>query len=277
MSRQNLFTINVESEKVIDFDEFVLRQESEALQQKRKELNDRFRSALYKRIGKSALIALIPFLAVILAVGCLIIAADVYFNSGTIPYVLSVLALVLLFIAGVSFVISRKHQNTSELDSNIEFVDDEYGVYNDLVKQELSVPTAAATVDLFVNIYSQNNTKPREIYATDTADVFEENGKLCFRYESVVIGFPISEIEGVVRLNERIAFDSWTKDSSYDSQDYMSYEIQKHTVDKYDEHYSMMGYYSLRLTHADRPYEILIPLYDIAPIMKILKTEPINQ
>ena len=57
----------------------------------------------------------------------------------------------------------------------------------------------------------------------------------------------------------------------------MQYHIEKKELDKYDEYYTMEGYYSLRLSHLDRDFEVMIPLYDIEPLLDILKIDPIEE
>lgn len=277
MSRKNMFTINIDSDSVIDFDELVLRKESREMAQKRKALDDRLSLAMHQSIRKRLVLDIIPFIAVMIAVACIVASIYEYLNSHSLPIIPSVLALAFLFVASVSFVMSLKRNKKNEMDGGIKLVDDEYGVYNELVKKELGVPEDAKAVEIFTNMYSQNDAKLGEVYTNDTANVFEEDGKLCFHYGSAVLGFPMLEIEGVVKIDDTVTFDSWGKDIPYDRGNYMQYKIKKNKVDGYVENYSMTGYYSLRFTHFDTPFEIVIPLYDIDSILEILKTEPITE
>ncbi|MBE6589561.1 MAG: hypothetical protein E7643_05215 [Ruminococcaceae bacterium] len=277
MARENLFKINVDDDSVIDFEEFILRRESDELAAKRKELSQRLETTLEKTVKKGLLLFLVPFVSLMIGVLCVILTLEGYFEDGTVSP-LPVLAAILFFcVAAVTYIVYRRHSKKEELDTDLDSVGNEYTTLNDRSRAELNIPENAPAIEIFTDMYSADDDEKNSVYSNDEATVFEENGILCFYYGSAVIGVPISEIEAVVKSDGSVSFEFWNKDIPYNRGDYMQYKIEKHKVDEYDENYSMTGYYSIRFTHSGTPFEIIVPLYDITPVLAILKTEPITE
>jgi len=208
---------------------------------------------------------------------CVILTLEGYFEDGTVSP-LPVLAAILFFcVAAVTYIVYRRHSKKEELDTDLDSVGNEYTTLNDRSRAELNSPENAPAIEIFTDMYSADDDEKNSVYSNDEATVFEENGILCFYYGSAVIGVPISEIEAVVKSDGSVSFEFWNKDIPYNRGDYMQYKIEKHKVDEYDENYSMTGYYSIRFTHSGTPFEIIVPLYDITPVLAILKTEPITE
>ena len=189
----------------------------------------------------------------------------------------TIAAILLFFVAAVLFIRNRKAQNSQKPDEELNDIDEKFGVLNELVKKDLKVPEDAKELEIFTNMYFENDKEDRQKYTGDTAYVFEEDGKLCFWYGSVVLGILVSRIEAVVKVNEKVKFDCWIKDEPYDSGEYAQYSITKNTEDKYEEYYSMTGYYSLRFLHFGTSFEVIIPLYSIEPVLDILKLEIVEE
>ena len=121
-----------------------------------------------------------------------------------------------------------------------------------------------------------NGKTKKTVYSGDTANVFIEDGKLCFWYGEAVVGFAMDEIEALVKVNDPITFDSWMADEPHDSLKYAQYGIEKKEVD-YEEQYTMTGYYSLRLTHEGEPFELIFPLFDAEKLLKLLDREIVEE
>ena len=118
--------------------------------------------------------------------------------------------------------------------------------------------------------------KRRFAYTNDAPTAFVEDGKLCFWYNSAVVGFPMSEIEALVKVNDSITFDSWMADDPYDGLKYAKYGITMKEVE-YEEHYTMNGYYSLRFTHEGEPFELLFPLFNAEKLLALLDCEIVEE
>jgi len=266
MSRKNVFSINLDSDKVIDFDTFIRRQESENLAKWREEMQNTRLSYMNKNLKYSAILYVAGL------VGFVILRFAAKF-AGFYATTMVILAVLLLASTVVSAVWLRKHSKKKEKEAQKRF-EEEYASYEDIVKNELRIPKDAKKVEVFTYMYSkEGGTFPKE-YAIDTATVFEEEGHLCFRYDGVVLGFPLSELEGVAKVNKTIFFNVWERDESFDSESFLPYHIQEIEDSEHGCYYSMQGYYSVRLTRDGTPYEIIIPPYDMDPILEILKVEP---
>ena len=275
MKRENLFKNNLDSECIIDHEEFVLRRESDELTEKRNELDNRLGEEVKKTIQKGLFFFAGPLFGLILGILFAVIAVDEYLKTNTLQPLPTLFAVLSLCAALVIFLISKKKHE--EIDPKFDNLDHEYGDLTTLSKTELHVPENAPTIEIFTDLYSEEDNESDGVYTNEETTVFEENGMLCFYYGSAVIGFPLSEIEAIVKTDLPIFFSSWDKEVPYDGDEYAQYNIQLNKIDKYNENYTMTGYYSLRFTHSGTPFEVVIPPYEIAPVLEILKIEPITE
>jgi hypothetical protein len=280
MTRKNLFSINTSSKRAVGIDNetFVLQRESTELSAKRDSLNEELANAMHKTIKKSLLRLLPAFLGCGLGVILGSVAFEIFESKEVFPAALGIVA-GMLFVAGIVYgVINGKKQkeNEDKPDEGMEELDDKYEAFNAEVKRELGIPEDAPQVDILTYMYSLDDKTKKTVYSGDTANVFIEDGKLCFWYGEAVVGFPMSEIEALVKVNEPITFEGWMPDDPHDSLKYAQYDIEKKEVD-YDEHYTMKGYYSLRLTHEGEPFELLFPLFDAEKLLKLLDLEIVEE
>ncbi len=273
MQRENLFSINLDSDKVIDREELVIRRESEELSAKRAALNKQLMGSFHKSTRNTLLQLFISFISVMLGIVLFVFS----FDNGNVHAVSLIVAIVLFAVGAISFIKNRNAKNSKAHSEELDDVNDGYGSLNELVRNDLCVPFDAKEIDIFTNMYSERKKDSEKTHSTDTAHVFEEDGNLCFWYGKGIISIPLSSIESLVKVDEEVKFDAWTKDAEYDSFDYSHYEIKKNAVNEYQEYYSMSGYYSLRFSHLEVPFEVIIPLYDIEPVLDILKIEPITE
>ena len=278
MTRKNLFSINLDDESVIDTEAFVLRRENSALSAKREQLSEELSTALHKTIKKSLLRLLPTLLGCGLGVLLGSVAFETFESKEVFPAILGVIA-GFLFVGGIVYgVINGKKQKANEdkPDEGMEELDKKYEAFNAEVKRELGIPESAPQVDILTYMYSPEDKTTKTVYSGDTTNVFIEDGKLCFWYGEAVIGFPMSEIEALVKVNEPITFEGWMPDDPHDSLKYAQYDIEKKEAD-YDEQYTMKGYYSLRLTHEGEPFELIFPLFDAETLLGLIGREIIEE
>ena len=278
MTRKNLFSINLDDESVIDNEAFVLRRENSALSAKRKQLSEELTKVMHKSVKKSLLRMLPAFLGCGLGVLLGSIAFEIFESKEVFPTTLGIIA-GLLLVGGIVYgVINGKKQKANEdkPDEGMEELDDKFEAFNAEVKHELGIPEDAPQVNILTYMYSLDDKTKKTVYSGDTANVFIEDGKLCFWYGEAVVGFAMSEIEALVKVNEPITFEGWMPDDPHDSLKYAQYGIEKKEVD-YDEHYTMKGYYSLRLTHEGEPFELLFPLFDAETLLGLIGREMIEE
>ena len=288
MIRENMFRINLDDEvNAIDHQSLILRRESVALAEKRKELDKDFEKAIHKSInkgvGKMLLRSLAPL--IMLVIGMIMVSQTIerFEATGAIPPVLAIAAGVFIVASLILFYINRKKEKAEENEDNdepdeaLDSVDGAYETFNKQVKQELRVPFDAVEVEVFTTMLSKDFDKKRRFaYTNDTPTAFVEDGKLCFWYNGAVVGFPMSEIEALVKVNDSITFDSWMADDPYDGLKYAKYGITMKEVE-YEEHYTMNGYYSLRFTHEGEPFELLFPLFDAEKLLALLDCKIVEE
>ena len=284
MTRENMFRINLDDEvNAIDHQSLILRRESSALAEKRKELDHQFSTALTKNIKKDIWRTIIPYF--IIGIGCIAgtIAFETYDPNGAFPIAATVIAAVLITVGVIWTLINRKKdkeedENPEELSSIINDIGSNYETFNKQVKQELRVPFDAAEVEVFTTMHSKDSDKrKRFVYTNDTPAAFVEDGKLCFWYNGAVVGFPMSEIEALVKVNDPITFDSWMADDPYDGLKYAKYGITMKEANQIEEHYTMRGYYSLRFTHEGEPFELLFPIFNAEKLLALLDREIVEE
>lgn len=279
MTRENMFLIDLDDDaNEIEHPSLILRRESAALTARRDELDKEFGKALHKSIKKDVgkmLFRLLSPLA-LLGLGGLLLA----FEPSLLA--LKVVAIILMLTGAALLIYNCKKQkskepNEDELDEELDSGDDTYSMFNKQVKKELHVPFDAQEVEVFTTMFSKDtDKKEKTVYTNDTPSAFIEDGKLCFWYGSSVVGFPMSEIEALVKVNNPITFDSWMADAPHDGIQYAKYDIKMKEVD-YEEHYTMKGYYSLRFMHEGTPFELLFPLFNADKLLKLIDREVVEE
>lgn len=279
MMRKNIFHTNLDSEQIIDDESFVLRREAAEISAKRKDLGEQLNKAIKKSIKQSLLRTLPAYITA--GVGMLLgsIAFEIFEEKEKFPAVLGIIAGILI-VVGIGLAIlnhKRTKAKEDEPDENLEELDNLYGDFDEEVKKDLAVPADAVEVHFFAHTYSADDKKKKKtVYDLYPCLAFIEEEKLCFWYGEAIIGFPMSEIEALVKVNEPITFDSWLSDDPHDSLKYAQYGIEKKEVD-YEEEYTMTGFYSLRLTHEGDPFELIFPLFDAEKLLTLLDREIVEE
>ena len=269
MERENLFLLNTEDDDLtIERTEFVLRRESDALRAKRRELSEKFMSTLLKGVISVYTVLMIVFGC--LGVACIGMTVTDYFETKTFSVIPFGIALLLFALTGVCAFINKTKNKASNEDEELDSVDRELGRLAEASKSELWVPYDAKAVDIYVTTSESDLTDP---FSVDEVLLFEESGNLCMYYSGDVIAVPISDVEEVVKIDDEILFENWTKDASHDSAEYAEYQIVERKTKDDDEFYAMNGYYSIRFAHEGEPFEILVPLYEINAFLDVLKLE----
>ena len=279
MERKNIFSTNVDNEPVIDNEVFVLRRENEEIAARRKELSNQLGDALKKTIKRSLLRILPAYITA--GIGILLgsIAFEMFEEQEKFPIALGAIAGVLILTGIILAIIHHKKTKAAEdkPDENLEQLNNLYGDFDVEVKKDLGVPADAPEVEIFIHTYSADDKKKKKpVYELYPTIAFIEDDKLCFWYGEAVVGFPMSEIESLVKVNDPITFDSWMSDDPHDSLKYAQYGIEKKEVD-YEEEYTMTGYHSLRLMHEGDPFELLFPLFDAEKLLKLLDREIVEE
>jgi hypothetical protein len=279
MIRKNIFHTNLDSGQIIDNESFVLRRENAEISAKRKNLGDQLSEAIKKSIKQSLLRTLPAYITA--GVGMLLgtIAFEIFEKKEKFPAVLGIIAGILI-VVGIGLAILN-HKKTKakedEPDENLEQLDNLYDDFDEEVKKDLGIPADAVDVQFFTHTYSANDKKEKKtVYDLYPCLAFIEEEKFCVWYGEAVIGFPMNEIEALVKVNEPITFDSWMSDDPHDSLKYAQYGIEKKETN-YDEEYTMTGFYSLRLTHEEEPFELLFPLFDAEKLLKLLDCEIVEE
>ena len=272
MKRKNLFTVNIDADRVIDHEALILREESAERGEQRKALEERLQKALKKSIRRSLIPYFVAWVAVMAGVmGAWRTVTGLIETQELTPLTL-ILSIVFFAVALVFFLIHRRREKSETPDPAMEAVDAEFGKMNDAVRKELGVPADARAVEIFTEMYSEDDEEPSLTYVNDEAHVFLEEDRLCFWY-GAVIAIPRASIEGIVRVRMPVTFESWGKDEPFDGEKYLPYGICKNVIDEDDENFTVREYFSLRFTYVDEAFEVIVPPYDIDPIAHLLGME----
>lgn len=272
MKRKNLFTVNIDADRAIEHGALILCTESEERGAQRKELEERLQKALKKSIRRTLVPYFVAWVAVMAGVmGAWRTVTGLIEAQELSPFTL-ILSVVFFAVALVFFLIHRRREKSEAPDPAMEAVDAEFGKLNDAVREELGVPADARAVEVFTEMYSEDDEEPSSTYVNDEAHVFLREDRLCFWY-GAVIAIPLESLEGIVRVRVPVTFESWAKDEPFDGERYLPYGIQKNVIDEYDESFTVREYFSLRFTYMDEAFEVIVPPYDIDPIVNLLGME----
>ncbi len=267
MERKNILVANAIDET------FILRRESEAMAKKRRELAEKLTAEFQKTI-KKAMLRKLPAIGACLAGGVMsLIALE---SIGTLRIVLTALSVALFALGILLFILNRKKETAEDAKTNENLValDALYQAFDEEVKNDLGVPADAVEIGLFTeNEDLHMNGQP--IYSNYNAFAFVENDTLCFwQYSEILGGIPLCEIESLVKVNAPITFDNWKSDDAHDSPKYAQYGIA--SMNKNGE-FTMTGYYSLRIMHAEEPFEVRFPLFVADALLGLLNLEIVEE
>lgn len=274
MVRENLFTYDLDNEEsILDRDEFVIRRESPELAAKSdKIIEDSVKSAL-KGVGKGVLVSLLPLILAVLGCAFLYAAITGYSETGAIPGLPALLTPIAFALAACAFVFSKrfKQKDDEDTDRSLDAMDADLDAYRKELKAELSIPSDTKELEIFtVAYFSEDKEDGEDCYSAVSLDVFEEGENLCMLFSGAVVAIPKAEIEGVFGVDAPVIFDSWMKeDAEYNEGRYARYKIEKSRLDDDEERYAMQGFYSLRFTHEDTPFEVVIPLYERETLLSL--------
>jgi len=265
MERENIFSINLDDEKLIDREEFIIRRESAAVSEERKKLNDRMFKTAMKGVSKSRSI-LHTATVVCIYIGIRQILDYIDTKEFSVFGILAAMVgLIICLIFQIAGKVSKKKNESRKGD-----LDKEYDDLCRISEGDLNIPASAKTVDIFTYLYDANG-QHNEAYANEEVKVFEENGMLCIYFFEAVVGIPIESVEAIVECDYPVEFTGWNKDIPYDSEEYERFDIIR--TDEDTELYYMDGFYLIRFASDGKPYELMVPTYDIQPFLEILKLE----
>ena len=270
----NAFSLNADKDDAsFDCDVLISRKIDGELAQRKKELDVRFgeqTSRLLKGVATGALLPLLPILAgfVLLAV------AVVLFDS-------NIALTILLGVIGAICLVWGFYNNKKKAnnDSDPYSKDPEYKKFSDDLDKlyedcrvAMNVPESSPEIDVFTYMYTQKDGKTcnfisEGVFVNEVMQVFRENDSLCFFINECVWSVPFDKIEKIVKIDEDIMFSGWNKEIPFDRGNYMQYKIQE--LDDDYGHFKMNGYYTIRFTAFDTPYEIIIPSYEIDTVLSI--------
>lgn len=266
MERKNILVANSIDEN------FIVRRESEAMAKKRRELAEKLTAEFQKTI-KKALFRKLPSFAALIAGAVLGLVA--FENNGQ-SIALTIASAAMIAVGVVLAILNRKKEKAEENKPNEELVklDALYQAFDEEVKEDLGVPADAVEIGLFTeNDDLKKDGKP--IYSNYNAFAFVENDTLCFwQYGEILGGIPLNEIECLAKVNAPITFDNWKSDEEHDSPKYAQYGIQYMNENG---EFTMTGYYSLRITHENEPFEVRFPLFDADALLALLNREMIEE
>lgn len=273
MVRENLFTYDLDNEEsIIDRDAFVIRRESPELAAKSDKIIEDSVKSVLKGVGKGVLVSLLPLILAVLGCAFLYAAITGYSETGAIPGLPALLTPVAFALAACAFVFSKrfKKKDSEDTDRSLDAMDADLDAYRKEMKAELSIPNDTKELEIFTVSYStENGENGEDCYVSASVDLFEEGENLCMLFSGGVIVIPKAEIEGVFQVDAPVVFDSWMKDDAeYNEGRYAIYKIEKSEIDD-EERYTMQGFYSLRFTHEDTPFEVVIPLYERETLLSL--------
>lgn len=262
MERKNMFCLNMSNDDTgYECDELLLRKIDDRMKEEQEALHGKRRKNLFGAVRVSMCC---------LIIGGLAIFASAFLESApalqTAAKAVGVLGALISVSPLVLMPVLRKRDN-KRMDDECEEIDRFY----DRCARALRVPEKAPEVDIHTLFYEvkdgvRQNYHASGAYLNEVMHVFQEDGKLCFYCSDRVWAVPLSSIEEFVRVDEKILFCEWNKETPHNEGKYAQYCIKE--CEDYE--YSMSDYYRIRFTVKETPYELLIPSYDIEPFLEIV-------
>lgn len=126
--------------------------------------------------------------------------------------------------------------------------------------RELGVPGSAAFIDVCASV-----RRGRKLLLQNAeTSVFLEEGALCFSNAVIVVKLPRERLT-ITRVEKRIFSFRWTKDTSWRKGNYKQYGIRQIG----DGSFRIKPHYRLKISGGTEDYEILIPCYDVQPVLEL--------
>ena len=135
------------------------------------------------------------------------------------------------------------------------------------IYRALSVPADAKDVEILSFFYKVKKgkmkvcEKPLQLYSHRcyTFKMYVQDEMLCLTCLQGKYAFPLSSLQGIRRVDEKIRIESWSKGESIHSDTYQQYRM---TTDRYGCVHSK-PHYILELTRGDESWGIYFPCYEL--------------
>ena len=152
----------------------------------------------------------------------------------------------------------------------------------DIISKEcleaMRVPLEAIDVDFLTMDYQYQNG---ELVIVETMGckfinieykTYAEEGVLCIADVEQKHTISLSEIVSIKRIDEKISFSFWNKETLHNQGEFEQYKIK---YNKKQYYYTVKWYYSLVINHSGEEYELYFPPYELDTIEKLtgLKAE----
>ncbi len=220
------------------------------------------------------LIKLAVILSIFISIGRFIaeIVAHTYgISVGEIWVLQMVLTAVMLIAVGI--IICGYIRSKRILDGGSAIALDEQGKLLERDCHEaLGIPLDAENVEFFAVDYAVENGKVELLESLGSGSINTEykvyvwNNKLCMADISEKHSVPLENTVGIKRIDDRISFMFWYKDTPYNKDEYKQYNIK---FDKKEQEYTVKWYYSLQIQYNGEDYELYFPPYELSVIEKL--------
>lgn len=190
-----------------------------------------------------------------------------YENAGWLLYLGC--ALVLYFFAVI--IIAKSKQEKLKEDPNYKQMEEKAtSIMNDS-REELNIPIEAIKIDTLCCIVKDKKDKEVIVkkgiikFVNFENSVFIENDNLCFSDNYFVIAVPLSSIQNIEFVKERIYLPYWNKEEAFNSEKYKPYKLSP-----YNGLITVKNYYKVYLSIEGEDYYFNIPNYDIAEFKRLI-------
>ncbi len=262
---KNIFGVDLDKEE-FDAKKFTLRETDEALLKRRDDMSEDLqeyakRALLPKPLG------ILFSVSIVLAALCFFVAIDLREEPIWWLFVpAGVFAAIAIALGTCAFLRHRRVLKSDEFQAALtrtERVAEESRI-------SLGVPADAADIDVFGTAYQIKKGKIKQgIAGCDFINysmwMFVEQNNLCIADTAAVYAIPLSSILRVVRMERKITFDDWNKDSDYNKEPYKAYKISQNK----DGTLGMRGCCSIQFLFEGEECEVVIPTYDIDAVLKM--------
>lgn len=279
---KNIFGVNVKTDKFDNIEKFKIRDVNPELSKKAEEQYDEFNEH-QKSASLPKVVSIIYFISLIAALTLTagIISGlaktsfkEAYNNAPALFYIAIIFWIVFIALLIIKKIKEKNVVNSEEFKETIN----ESELLYDECLTDLNIPKDSVKVDVFVYCYKEKAGKyvQASTYAKYIAQeflLFKEDNKLCLGDISTVLGFDIDSFKRIEKINKKVMFIQWNKETPYNKGEYKDYKIATNNYGSL----MVKPYYRIVIEHDYTEFEFYIPPYELNEFLNIVNIDVIEK
>ena len=274
-----IFCVDITETKlndIADGDEFVVDKVSEAQELALDSCEDDFEE-LKKDVSLPWWLKVLKFVFEFGSLLAIFLVADIIGGEVSLPALLDkgmlyLLGCIVSVIGFISILIyERKHKKSVEESEDTAIKINHSNAAFQASYDMLGVPYDAKNADILSMRYKRKNgalcPKSNGLFTFINFDckLFADDDNFYVADTLSKYAFPKGSLKGIRKIDKRIDFTSWNKDTAFNKGEYKQYKIKTNDYSTF----FVKPYYALQLTHNDEDYELYFPPYELETVEQL--------